>query len=406
MDRRNFIIKGGQAMLGSILMNSFFAANTAGVSANRDERNTDRLTLFLAGDVMTGRGIDQVLPSSVDPRIYETYSKSAERYVQLAEQESGPIPENVSNQYIWGDALEVFERIDPDARIINLETSVTTSDNYWEGKGIHYRMHPENTDILRSAGIDICVLGNNHMLDWGYDGLRETLDTLKEEGVQTAGAGRSPEEAAAPAVEQTASGRLLVFSYGSTPAGVPMVWGVDEEHPGVNILPHINADSAEAVISDIRRYRKEGDRVVVSVHWGSNWGYDIPDLQQSFAHRLIDSGLVDVIHGHSSHHPKGIEVYQDRPIFYGCGDLINDYEGIGGREKYRGDLSLLYFPELNSQGELISLTMEPMQIYRFQLRNASKDDRAWLVDTLDRECQQFGHSVEQGPEGALVLRWT
>lgn len=393
-------------MLGSILMNSFFPANSAGVSANRDERNTDLLTLFLAGDVMTGRGIDQVLPSSVDPRIYETYSKSARRYVQLAEQENGPIPENVSNQYIWGDALEVLKRIDPDIRIINLETSVTTNDNYWEGKGIHYRMHPENTDILCSAGIDICVLGNNHILDWGYDGLRETLDTLEEEGMQMAGAGRSPEAAAAPAVEQTGSGRLLVFSYGSPTAGVPMIWGVDENQPGVNILPHINADSAEAVISDIRRYRKEGDRVVVSVHWGSNWGYDIPDSQQAFAHRLIDSGLVDVIHGHSSHHPKGIEVYRRRPIFYGCGDLINDYEGIGGREKYRGDLSLLYFPELNSQGELVSLTMEPMQIYRFQMRNASEDDRAWLVDSLDRECQQFGHTVKQGPDGALLLRWT
>lgn len=391
-------------MLGSIFMSSLLSTHTGGFSAGAGDQG-DSITLFLSGDMMTGRGIDQVLPQSVNPRIHERYSKSAERYVQLAEQKNGSIPEKVSYQYVWGDALEVLQTVEPDIRIVNLETSVTNSDNYWENKGIHYRMHPGNTDILSTADIDICVLGNNHILDWGYEGLRETLDTLERAGLQTAGAGRRPEEAAAPAVTKTGDGRLLVFSYGSPTAGVPMIWSVDKEHPGVNVLPGINVEHAEKVISDIRQYRKEGDLVVVSLHWGSNWGYDIPTPQQTFAHQLIDSGVVDAIHGHSSHHPKGIEVYEGRPIFYSCGDLINDYEGIGGREQYRDDLRLLYFPELNSKGELVSLTITPMQTYRFRLQYAPKEDRAWLKDIIDRECGKFGHSVEQVSKREFALQW-
>jgi len=76
--------------------------------------------------------------------------------------------------------------------------------------------------------------------------------------------------------------------------------------------------------------------VVASIHWGDNWGYEI-------AHNLIDHAGVDIIHGHSSHHAKGIEVWHGKPVIYGCGDFINDYEGIGGNEKYRSDLSLMYF---------------------------------------------------------------
>ena len=126
--------------------------------------------------------------------------------------------------------------------------------------------------------------------------------------------------------------------------------------------------------------------MIVSIHWGGNWGYEVPDDQQGFARRLVDQGAADVIHGHSSHHPKGIEVHRGKLILYGCGDLINDYEGIGGREEYRGNLSLLYFAGVRtSDGALLSLRMTPFEIRRFRLNNASKRDAEWLRATLDRE---------------------
>lgn len=122
------------------------------------------MTLFLAGDVMTGRGIDQILPHSVDPVLHEPYVTDAREYVRLAEEVSGPIPAEVPPEYVWGDALPELDRVGPDLRIVNLETAVTTSDEWWRGKVVHYRMHPGNVDALRAAKLDACVLGNNHVL--------------------------------------------------------------------------------------------------------------------------------------------------------------------------------------------------------------------------------------------------
>jgi len=99
--------------------------------------------LFLCGDVMCGRGIDQVLAYPRSPAIYEDYMRSAEGYVLLAEQANGPIQRGNGSSYVWGAALDQLECMQPDARIINLETAVTRSNDR-ANKGINYRMSPEN----------------------------------------------------------------------------------------------------------------------------------------------------------------------------------------------------------------------------------------------------------------------
>ena len=361
------------------------------------------MKLFLAGDVMTGRGIDQVLPHPVDPTLHESYVRDARRYVELAERVSGPIPAPVSPAYPWGDALDVLRRAAPDVRIVNLETAVTTSDAWWATKGIHYRMHPDHVSVLTAAGVDVAVLANNHVMDWGRQGLAETVRVLNRAGVATVGAGSDDGAAAAPATRSTGAGRLHVFAWATTSAGVPGSWRAGPERAGVNLLRRLDGAAVERVVQAVDRRRSAGDRVVVSIHWGPNWGYHVPPEQRRFAHRLIDSGLVDVIFGHSSHHPKGIEVYRDRLILYGAGDLINDYEGIGGREEYRGELSLLYFAELAGDGALLRFRMAPMRIRRFRLERAAAPEVEWLAERLGRESR--GVEVEARPRGWLELRW-
>lgn len=364
------------------------------------------ITLFLAGDVMTGRGIDQVLPHPGDPLIHEPYMRSAIGYVELAERASGPIQKPVSFSYIWGDALEELERAQPDVRLINLETSITASDAYWEGKGIHYRMHPENIPALTAAQIDVCSLANNHVLDWGVAGLTETLQTLKKANIHTAGAGQDLQAAGTPAViEVEGKGRVLVFSYGLETSGIPLSWAASENRPGVNLLENLSDQTVRHIQADVEAVKQAGDIVVVSIHWGGNWGYEVPREQRRFAHKLIDEAGVDVIHGHSSHHVKGIEVYQGKPILYGLGDFLNDYEGISGYEQYRPDLALMYFLSLEpSTGRLVHLHMTPMQIKHFKANRASKVDALWLRDILDRQGEDFGARVEMDHDGTLTLR--
>lgn len=190
-------------------------------------------TLFLSGDVMTGRDVDQILAHSCPPGLQEAYVRDARDYVALAEEAHGPIPRPVSPAYIWGDALEELERAAPEARIINLETSVTTSSDFWPGK----------------ASITGCIRGTS-----------------------------------------TVSAR---------------------------------------------------------------------------------PGGVDLIHGHSSHHPRPIEIYRDKLVLYGCGDFITDYEGITGYEQFRDDLVLMYFPRLDPDtGDLVTLHMTPLQVHQM---------RGWFV---------------------------
>ncbi len=370
-------------------------------------RTSNFITMFMAGDVMTGRGIDQVLPHPSDPLIHEPYMKSARGYVELAEKANGPIQKPVNFSYIWGDALEELERVQPDLRIINLETSVTTSNDYWQGKGIHYRMHPENIHCLTAAKIDYCSLANNHVLDWGYAGLTETLETLKKVNINSAGAGQNLQEAETPAVmEVEGKGRVIVFSYGSKTSGIPFSWAASEDKPGVNLLKDLSDQTVRQIKAKVEAVKQQGDIVVASIHWGSNWGYEIPPEQTEFAHKLIDEAGVDVIHGHSSHHVKGIEVYKEKLIIYGAGDFLNDYEGISGYEDFRDDLALMYFVSVDpSTGKLVHLQMTPIQIKHFKANRASRADALWLRDILNREGKKFGTRVEMNQDNLLTLRW-
>ena len=363
---------------------------------------TNRIRLFLSGDVMTGRGIDQVLPHPAGTSLYEPFVRDARDYVRLAELRRGKIRRPITWEYIWGDGLPELRQAD--RRIINLETAITRSDDPWPGKEIHYRMDPANIACLTAAGIDCCCLANNHVLDWGYSGLLETLRTLDAAGLAHCGAGRNIAEAAAPAVlDVPGKGRALVFSLGMPSSGVPHAWAADKDRPGVNFLDDLSEQTAGRIADQVGQVKQPGDVAVVSIHWGGNWGYDVSETETAFARRLIDGG-VQIVHGHSSHHVKALEVYHDQLILYGCGDLLNDYEGIGGYRAYRSDLALMYFPTLDAQtGGLLDLRLVPMRVKHFRLNRASATDAHWLCNRLNQEAQMFGTRLQlDGETGTLA----
>ena len=162
----------------------------------------------------------------------------------------------------------------------------------------------------------------------------------------------------------------------------------------------------EAVAANVRRFKREGDRAVFSVHWGGNWDYGVTPEERGFAHGLVEAAGIDLIHGHSSHHPKAIEVHRGRAILYGCGDFIDDYEGIAGHEQYRGDLGAMYFPTLDrNDGALRALVLVPTRIRRLRVERATGADRDWLLQRLRRECGRFGCELADSAGGAFALRW-
>ncbi|MBC2900116.1 CapA family protein [Streptomyces cupreus] len=362
----------------------------------------DAVTLFLCGDVMLGRGVDQILAHPGDPALREPYVTDARDYVRLAESVNGPVPAPVPPSWPWGEALRVLDAAAPDARIVNLETSVTDNGTFEPGKEIHYRMHPANLPALAVARPDVCVLANNHVLDFGRTGLAGTLSSLARAGLRTAGAGRAAEEAYAPAViPLNGGGRVLVFALGMRSSGVPPSWAAAEDESGVAYTPAPTPGAAASLLEGVRRLRRPGDLVVVSVHWGSNWGYHVPRDQVVFARALVDGG-VDVVHGHSSHHPRPVEVYRDRLILYGCGDFVDDYEGIGGFEQYRDDLRLMFLVSVAADsGRLTGLRMVPLRVCRMRLERAGAADREWLRATVEEI--SVGVHVVAADDGSLML---
>lgn len=350
------------------------------------------MKLLLGGDLMLGRGIDQLMPRHCEAALHESAVRDARHYVQLAEQHHGPIPTPFGPATAWGDSLAWMQRFQPELRLVNLETAITTSDQPWPGKTVHFRLHPANTACLQAARIDGCSLANNHSLDWGFNGLAETLHVLRLAGIQSAGAGHTPHQAQRPASwALPQGGRLLLFAWACTSSGVPPAWGASPCHPGVALLSRIDSATVRWLVRCIQRRRRTGDIVVVSLHWGANWVPVIPEQHRWLARQLIELAGVDVVFGHSAHHPLPMEIHHGRLILYGCGDLINDYEGLPAHAPWRSDLVCLYGVELErSSGALCALELQPFVLRGFQLRQATAADRQLLEHQLGLETAAEG----------------
>lgn len=362
-----------------------------------------RVTVFFCGDVMLGRGVDQILPHPGDPALREARVRDARTYVELAEAVNGPIPQPVGFSWPWGEALSILDGLEPDIRMINLETSITRSDAFAPGKAVHYRMNPDNISCLTVLRPDVCAVANNHVLDFGRPGLEETLATLTGAGLRAVGAGRDVAEARRPVpCPVDGAGRVLVYSFGMASSGIPTDWAAAPDRAGVDFLLGPSEAGAADIADRVQEAKRPGDIVIASVHWGSNWGYDVPPGQERFAHRLIDAG-VDIVHGHSSHHPRPIEIYRGKAILYGCGDFVDDYEGIRGYEEFRDDLRLMYFASVESgTGVLADLSIVPMQARKIRLEHASGADSRWIRALLDRISHPFGTRVDLDRDGLIT----
>jgi poly-gamma-glutamate capsule biosynthesis protein CapA/YwtB (metallophosphatase superfamily) len=179
--------------------------------------------------------------------------------------------------------------------------------------------------------------------------------------------------------------------------------GDPSSRPGVHLVRQLSDATAARLCERASRIRKPGDVVMVSAHWGSNWGYEVDPEQVRFAHRLVDGG-VDIVYGHSSHHPRPIEVYRNKLILYGCGDLVNDYEGIRGHEDFRPELRAAYLVRVSAQdGRLLDLRLIPLRAHQLTLRRAEPVAAEWLRRVVNEVSSGLGTMLDTTPSGELVL---
>ena len=386
--------------------------------------------LFLCGDLMPARGVDQVLPFPLKrAALREACCSEALDYVRLAQRKASSEGARVERERdetqkiktprrsfddVAGalrDAIRTREPID--LRLANLESALTSSDAFWPGKEVCYRASPENgAGLLNFLGVDAVTLANNHAMDFGVAGLLDTLDALCAANVRVAGAGRDAKEAFAPVTARVSmrygeyDETAIVFGLCLENSGVPRAWRAGEKKPGVALVAS-EADLGVALeaIKEASSERKRNEKkkrifsestretdtdtterrpiplLVVSIHAGSNWGYEIERVTKTVARACVDAGA-DLVQGHSSHHARGAELYKKKLILYGCGEMLNDYEGIGDHPSFPsrafcGDLRLAYFPEVSAS----TGAFERMEIETFTQSNVFRLTRADAAET-------------------------
>ncbi|MER8461140.1 CapA family protein [Mesorhizobium sp. M1300] len=274
---------------------------------------------------------------------------------------------------------------DADVTIGNLETNIFDIRSFKgspeaEYGGAYLNSLPEVGPDLKAMGFNIVGRSNNHTMDWGLEGMRETSRVLDESGIVHAGAGENLAQAGAARFLETVRGRVAMLSFATS--FVPMARACDPAgeapgRPGLNalrlersvvVLPEMlknlrqvrdalpdsepgredpnrvafagvkykvgekagysfEADQRDVadILRNVRRGKQFSDCCIIMnhSHEPGNWSHESADYEQSFAHRMIDAGA-DAYVGHGPHLLRGIEIYKGRPIFYSLGNFFYD----------------------------------------------------------------------------------
>jgi len=354
-------------------------------------------TLNLMGDVMLGRLIDQMFPHHV----HEPEEARIARSIMDAQDERPYGPETP-----WGNTMPFLQQAD--LNLINLETSVTTHPARWPNKVFNYRMHPANITALKAAKIDYAGLANNHSLDFSEEGLLETVRTVRGAGIAFAGAGESREEAQRPAILRLAGSSREHEVHVWSASDHPSDWATVSNFHLIDYTKQTK-ERLEALISAPSPTGQAAALKIFSVHWGPNYSWQPADEIRGLAHFLVDECGIDIIHGHSSHHVQGVEIYKGKLIIYGCGDFVDDYALV---PKFRNDLSVVWRVSVREKryGEglnLEKLEIEPTKIDRFKARKleAGEEDAKWVRAKVKDLSRELGTRVdpETSSEGAAVV---
>jgi poly-gamma-glutamate synthesis protein (capsule biosynthesis protein) len=169
--------------------------------------------------------------------------------------------------------------------------------------------------VLDQAGMDGVTLGNNHILDAGTTGLNETMRHLDDAGIAHAGAGMDLAEARKPMVFDLGGTKIGVLSYLDVPS-YGWAWATKTAPGTAPLLQNVMEE-------DIKRLRPRVDLILVMPHWGKEYIATPEPQQVDLAHAALDAGA-DLVIGDHAHWPKGIEVYEGKPIFYGVGNFLFD----------------------------------------------------------------------------------
>jgi len=323
------------------------------------------MKLLFVGDVMLGRLVNQALKKE---------------------------PSN----YPWGDTLPLFKKAD--LRFCNLESVISDRGQPWSAtpKVFHFRSDAKNIEVLKAAQINAVSLANNHVLDFEYEAMFEMLKLLSDVKIAFAGAGATFTAASKPTFLKANQQKVGLVAFTDNEPQ----WEAADLIPGIFYLPPQRKDRrAQQLAEIIRLAKKESEILIISAHWGPNWGYAPPPEHSSFAHFLIDRGA-DIIFGHSAHVFRGIEIYRNKVILYSTGNFIDDY---AVDEIERNDQSFIFIIETKNK-QIAKIELYPTIIENFQAKLAVGDEAEDIALKMQTLTAELGTPLEwQEKERQLTL---
>lgn len=255
--------------------------------------------------------------------------------------------DNEDYKHLFNDVMPQIKQAD--LSITNLELPLTTHDHFIEKTGQSLRGLPKSVKALKAGGFSLVTLANNHILDYGEQGLKDTIKALERDSIAYVGAGANNDEARKPYFFEKGGKILAVLSIAENE------WSTTfGENWGANPLNEIDN------YYDIVSAKKKADFVLVIVHAGhEHYPLPAPRVKKLFRF-FVDAGA-DAVVGHHTHAYSGYEIYNDRPIVYSLGNFIFDWNS---KIPYwnEGIIAQIDFADSNIKLEIIPFIQNDVQI--------------------------------------------
>lgn len=319
-------------------------------------KESGNIVIGFAGDVMIGRMVNEI----IDKTGYE---------------------------YPWGNLLPLLHATD--LNIVNLETTLTKETKVVP-KVFNFKAAPDRIEILKNARIDAVNIANNHILDFGVQGMIDTIEQLDLAEIAHVGSGQGLQAAQKPAIFERNGLRIGII--GATDNEPD--WAAEEFKPGVF---YVNIENIKPLCDEVKKLRPKVDLLILTIHWGPNWREHPSQEFINAAHSLIDCG-VDIIHGSSAHILQGIEIYKRRLIMYGTGDFVDDYQVD---PVLRNDCSA-FFEVTVDKNNIKQVQLIPVLINDMQVNIAQGEEKHTIIDRMEQLSQELGTSIDD--QGIIIIK--
>lgn len=278
-----------------------------------------------------------------------------------------------------------------DLLLINFENAATSSENAVKGD-VPLKCDPSYVPLAKANNVTVAALANNHVFDYGAEGMRDTVSNLKAANITVLGAGNTAEEAHQPVVKDINGRKITILNYMDSQNFAEYSQEVMPIAKGSN--PGYSAYSSDDARKQIEKHNGS-DLIIAFMHYGNEYSFSPNEYQINMSHELIDLGA-DVVIGAHPHVPQGIEMYNGKPIFYSLGNFMFDL----GREDTLSD----YFVEMDMVDDHVDCTVYPVRISGYLPEHMDSEDGKALLSSLTPQCSQM--NITDNGVGKLTFNLT